>query len=363
MPYLQRFRDWYRAHERHAQAAAFALGFIIDSLTLTRVDVLYSNLIFTSYLFLAALGIIARYAYGTGRFVSAASGRVIPWVELAIPFSFGNLLSGYIVSYTKSASLVTSWPFLVALAFLFIGNELFKKRYQLLIFQLSVLFITIFSYLLFFIPVLLRRIGSDMFLLSGAASLVLFTGIVFLLRLIDSRPLQQIQRSLVISVGTIFLLFNVAYFANIIPPLPLSLKAIGVYHSVLAGEKNSYFLQYEPAPWYRPFEMTDRTIHIESGAPAYVYSAIFAPAKLSTTIIHRWSYYDETEKTWKIANTVSFPIIGGRDNGYRGYSFKGNITPGKWRVDVLTLRGQSVGRINFSVVSGTPLSLVSYIVE
>lgn len=42
--------------------------------------------------------------------------------------------------------------------------------------------------------------------------------------------------------------------------------------------------------------------------------------------------------------------MGGREGGYRGYSVKGNLFAGEWRVNVTTERGQSLGRTSFTVV-------------
>jgi hypothetical protein len=45
--------------------------------------------------------------------------------------------------------------------------------------------------------------------------------------------------------------------------------------------------------------------------------------------------------------------VGGRDGGFRGYSFKKNIQPGTWRVDVETAEGLLLGRIGFEVVTAS----------
>jgi hypothetical protein len=52
---------------------------------------------------------------------------------------------------------------------------------------------------------------------------------------------------------------------------------------------------------------------------------------------------------------VSFPINGGRAEGYRGFTVA-VVTPGKWRCDVETSGGLLIGRISFDVVdsSSTP---------
>jgi len=48
-------------------------------------------------------------------------------------------------------------------------------------------------------------------------------------------------------------------------------------------------------------------------------------------------------------SSVTFPINGGRDGGYRGYTIKHNPEPGDWRVDINTSEGHLIGRITFKV--------------
>lgn len=53
---------------------------------------------------------------------------------------------------------------------------------------------------------------------------------------------------------------------------------------------------------------------------------------------------------------VAFTLSGGRSGGYRGYSEKDNPEPGKWRVTIETVEGQTIGRLNFKIenVSASP---------
>ncbi|HEX4922592.1 MAG TPA: DUF2914 domain-containing protein, partial [Bdellovibrionales bacterium] len=42
---------------------------------------------------------------------------------------------------------------------------------------------------------------------------------------------------------------------------------------------------------------------------------------------------------------------GGREEGFRGFTFKQNYQPGDWRVKIETTDGREIGRITFEVVA------------
>jgi hypothetical protein len=52
---------------------------------------------------------------------------------------------------------------------------------------------------------------------------------------------------------------------------------------------------------------------------------------------------------WVSVTRITFPIRGGRDGGYRGFSVKENLFEGRWRVDVKTERNQIIGRMKFNI--------------
>jgi hypothetical protein len=99
------------------------------------------------------------------------------------------------------------------------------------------------------------------------------------------------------------------------------------------------------------FWKKEAVFHIKFGEtpPAYVLSAIFAPTSLRVGILHEWSIWDEKSLSWTVKNQVRYELQGGRDGGYRGYSKKDSITPGRWRVRIMTDQGQKVGTIYFTV--------------
>jgi hypothetical protein len=42
-------------------------------------------------------------------------------------------------------------------------------------------------------------------------------------------------------------------------------------------------------------------------------------------------------------------IVGGRQDGYRWYTYKTGPRPGQWRVNIETSDGRSIGRVRFAV--------------
>ena len=46
-------------------------------------------------------------------------------------------------------------------------------------------------------------------------------------------------------------------------------------------------------------------------------------------------------------------IIGGREEGFRGYGFKASYQPGNWKVQIETNDGREIGRIYFEL-EGVP---------
>jgi hypothetical protein len=88
---------------------------------------------------------------------------------------------------------------------------------------------------------------------------------------------------------------------------------------------------------------------VQPGEKLYLYSAVFAPYRLTTNIQHRWEWRDPKTKDWILEQTVRFAIRGGREDGYRAYSFHSQPQPGEWRVNILSLDGRAVGRVRFSV--------------
>jgi len=353
-------KNFYFKYERMISFAALVTGFTVDNLTIGRVDLLYGHVIILAHLLLTAACITLINARGAKIIPGKLRALGEQFAPIVLQFSFGGLFNAFFAFYAQSTPFGASTFFLVILAGLLVGNEFFRARYQRLAFQLGIFFIALFSYSALVIPTLSADMSPAIFVLSGLVSLIAVGLVILVLSFLIPVEIRGSGRLLLKSIIGIYVAFNYLYFANFIPPIPLALKEIGIYHSVERQPNGSYALTYEPAPWYQLFSQTSNVYHWTPGAPVYAFSAIFAPTHLSTDILHRWSYYDEREGEWIQSFVMRFPISGGRDKGYRGYTVKEQVFPGLWRVDVVTSRGQLLGRASLSIIaSDSPPTLTT----
>jgi hypothetical protein len=343
---------WY---ERYISPLSLIAGFISDNLILLkRVDLWTTDALFLFYLVVSSSGILLINLIESGRLRKPWVITAAPFIPIVIQFAFGGLFSGFLSLYSRSAAYAASWIFVAIVAALLLGNERLSRFYVRVPVQITILFTTLFSFLIFFLPVIFHEIGPWMFVASGAVALVLIS--LFAMLLVRVVPETRKQLTMTArAIAAIYLLFNLFYFTNLIPPLPLALKDAGVYHIVTHDPTSgAYFVEGEPTPWYQTLEQIflryDTVFHESPSESVYIYTAIFAPSGLSTNILDEWQHYDTQSGKWVTEATIAYPIQGGRDGGYEGYSEYPTPQEGAWRVNVVTQYGQLIGRVSFTVV-------------
>lgn len=340
---------WY---EEKIAPLALLIGFIADNIIFRSIEFLTTAIALLVYLTIAISGIFALNFMQAGRVEHAQLLRVAPFLPVVVQFSFGAMISGFFVLYSQSATLAVSWISVAILALLLVANERFRKRYLQFTFQVSVLFVVLLGFFIVFVPLALNRIGPVMFLISGVVSIAVIALFMGAMHRLIPELVREHRTRVQKSIGAIFILTNILYFSGAIPPLPLALREAEVYHHVVrVGE--GYQASAESSPWYREYLPLEQVFHRSPGESVYAFSSVFAPAGFGTTITHEWQYFNEPAGEWQTKARVEFPIIGGRDSGYRGYSLSSNPESGKWRVNVRTSYGQLIGRISFTVVEAT----------
>lgn len=325
-------------NKKHLMTLAFILGFIADNITLTRIDLGITITVLLVYLALATYGVVLTSASRGGMFASYLT-----------QFAFGGLLSGYFIFFTRSASLSSSWFFVLLLVAAIIGNEFLKEEYRRFELRATMLFAAFFFFAIIYVPVVMKSMGAGVFFASSLASIIAIGLVIMAISRTAPQVVRTTKRTLIATIGGLFIGVNVLYFTNIIPPIPLSLKDAGVYHLILRTDNGGYSGRSEVVRWYELSKLYRPEFHRVQGKPVFFFSAVFAPTALNTTILHEWQYFDEARRVWVTTDRFAFQITGGRDGGYRGYSVKQSTVPGRWRVNVITERGQLVGQTSFTV--------------
>jgi len=350
-------RSWYARHERPISSLSLIGGFVFDAITLKRVDMFWDNFWVIVHLLVVGICIILlnrEENEGAGAIASDSDpAKLHFWLLNILQFFFGGLISTFIVFYFRSAVLAVAWPFFLILALAFVANESFKRHYARIDFQISFFFLSVYLFAIFLLPVLLHQISSAIFLASGGVSLIILLGFLGLLKLFTKEGFKRGKNALLSSVVGIYIVVNALYFLNLIPPLPLSLRDAGIYHSIARNASDQYVVTEEAGSiWDRFLTFLDiyPAYHAAPGSAVYAYSAIFSPIAFNTNIVHEWQRYDAAKKKWVTAITIPLGVVGGREQGYRTYSINTGLSAGKWRVNVKTPSGQLVGRMIFSVV-------------
>ena len=341
-------KEFFEKYEKHISSLVLVGGFALDNFTLRRIDLWWDDALLITYLVIAGVSLVCVNLYDGGRIRNKFFENAHPWFMFAMQFVLGGLFSASFIFYSRSATFAASWPFLLLIFVYLLGNEFLKKHYARLGAQLLAYFMALFSFMIFFVPVVLHQMGDKIFLLSGALSVLVIAIFVHFLLLTVPDHIKESRKIVFRGVFGIFCVINILYFTNIIPPVPLSLKEAGVYRSVIKNPDGTYALDGEKKDFWNFFH-SEQVLKIGAGEPVYLFSSVFAPTQLNTRIVHLWQYYDESKKEWVNKSRIPLSIFGGRDGGYHTYSIKGNIIPGLWRVDIETERGQIIGREEFKI--------------
>jgi len=352
----------YNENKKYQPIIAFLAGFLWDGISLTRIDLFFDNMIMFTYIVLTGFFIYLINLVEENLIEMPLVIKYKNWYPNIIQFFFGGLFSAYVVYYFQSSSITKNWLFLLFLVGMLVGNEFVKKRLNNITFTFIFYYLATFSFFIFYLPVLFESINAWLFILSGVVSSCFIAGLIYLLYKKMGEKIKAELKSISIILGSIYLIFNLLYFTNLIPPVPLSLKDAGIYHNITRVE-DGYKLSFEKGAWYEPFKESDDDFHHKLGDLVYCFASVFAPTDLNTQIYHHWQIYNEKQDEWLTTDRTNYKINGGRDGGYRGYTSKKNVQPGLWRIDVETEREQLLGRISFEIIASQDSVVLEEIVK
>ncbi len=355
---LNKLQNWYGKYERPISSLSLIGGFVFDAVTLKRVDLFWENFWVVAHLLIVGICIVLVHAVEKNEGDESNPSKAHFWLVNILQFFFGGILSTYLVFYFRSGDIAVSWPFLLILALAFWANEALKRSFVRLTFQISLFFLSVYSFAIFLVPILFHSLSLWMFLFSGLLSLIFISLFLWLIWYFSGKKFNENKYLLFSAIAGIFILVNIFYFTELLPPIPLSLKDAGVYYSIQRNSQGNYVVWTENSPWWKYFTLYP-DFHEVPGNPVVIYSAIFSPSKLNTNIVHEWQHLDAKINNWVTTDKIPLTVVGGRDGGFRTYSEKKfNITEGHWRVNILTSRGQLIGRVRFNLVEADVLPRV-----
>ena len=215
----------------------FLSGVAYDTLTLSRIDRLFDNLILLLYLSLLGvlvvltgrvqLGMVPQAPEGTQWSVLHGIHWARPHFTKALQFLLGGLFSAYTIFYFQSSSFTTSSVFLGLIILLLIANEWFRHRLASLHLLVCLYTMVVFSFFTFFLPVLTGWMNTWVFLLGGIISALIIWKVIHLIFInVEVESPWQPAWTFLPALGLIVCLSGL-YFLNLIPPVPLSLKFWG----------------------------------------------------------------------------------------------------------------------------------------
>lgn len=337
-------------HKKYIPVIFFVGGFIWDSLTLGRIDGWYSNAVLLTYLICLTACLYVFNLADDNRWKDTFLEPYLEYAPLLIQFFLGGLTSGYVIFYFQSVSLTKTLVFFLILVILMVSNELLKHRLSNKYLQFGAYFFVNFTFFAFFLPIVFEAMNTFLFVLSGVISLATTLFLVIHLYQISPSTRQEITGWKVCSlIVVIYLFLNTCYYFNLIPPVPLSLQSGMVAYKV-KKQNNHFRVSYEKTALLNFWDTYDRTFNYTPGDSVYVFTSIFAPTNLQKSVQHQWGWYDAEQDQWHTTDQISYEVVGGRRAGYRGYTFKNNVWPGRWRVNVTTDEGLVLGRIRFTIV-------------
>ena len=343
-----RLLNYYNANERKINIWFFIGGIIFDIFTLAEIDSLFS--IGQQVFYLITIGLLLYFDFLEKHSIlsiqSERFNKLWQYRDMAIHFLMGGVLNMYSLFFLKSASFMASFVFLAFMVGMIVANELKIVQDNKINLKIALYFICVFSFFALIYPLVLGFVGWVPFSLAFIST-ALF---IFLIYKILNRKLNDrrlLSKALLLPGLSIINLFLVFYTMGWVPPVPLSVNEIGIYHNVEKTGDGEYIL-FSEKPWWQFWRYGDQEFIAEPGDMIYVFVRIFSPASITDSVTLHWQQYIE-KRGWMTTDKIPMTINGGRKEGYRGYAFKQNYQEGTWRVLVQTNEGHEIGRLNFWV--------------
>lgn len=345
MKLSERVSQFYEKNQHYAMAGFFIGGLLLDILLLERIDSLMVMVQHAVYLFVIGLLLTLEVLESQDKLVLPSYLKKIwHYRDELVHFLLGALLSSFAIFYFLSASLLNTFLFFVILVFLLVANELPRFRNIGLSIRFILFAVCVCSFLGYLVPIAWGRVGVLPFIVA----LLLSAIVIHLVCMLLEKQLgntEFLRQRIARPAQSVVVIFFALYILQLIPPVPLSIKKIGIYHNVTKTTEG-YELSHEQ-PWWMFWRSGDQHFVAQAGDKIYCFFSVFSPTGFQDQVKVRWLY--KGAQGWSGSDAIPVKITGGRDQGFRGFTLKENYQEGKWQVRVETEDGREIGRLNFDI--------------
>jgi Protein of unknown function (DUF2914) len=348
---FERLRLYYSRNEQRIAVLSFICGFLFDILMVDRADSWHAIAQQLGYLAVILAALTQMFFEESSPPADPAGRmRLVRWYyqyrNALVHFFLGTLLNVYTIFFFKSSSLLVSFGFLAFLVVLLWANESERVKSMGLSFKFTLLALCSLCFAANVVPIFVGSIGTAVFLASMLAGCVPLAAVAWWIATRKPELFPRARRQMLVPLGGVLVGFLLFYWLRLIPPVPLSIPFIGVYHAVdKSGDE--YRLSHERPIW-RIWQHGDQEFLAQPGDRVYVFFRIFSPTRFSDQVQMRW-YFEDGARGWVLLDTIPIKIVGGRAEGFRGYGFKSNYQPGEWKVHVETMDNREIGRVYFTI--------------
>ena len=162
---------------------------------------------------------------------------------------------------------------------------------------------------------------------------------------IKSQHREELKAQILYPSFSVLGLLFVFYVMGLLPPVPLAVEKMGIYHEI--RKENGQYLASHEKPIWKFWQVGDQDFRAEPGDKVYFFASIFSPARFDDTVLLHWLV--KQKQGWKTTDKISMRLVGGRKSGFRGFSVKEKYEDGDWQVRVETTDGREIGRLYFNI--------------
>ncbi|MEZ4872251.1 MAG: hypothetical protein R2827_08405 [Bdellovibrionales bacterium] len=97
---------------------------------------------------------------------------------------------------------------------------------------------------------------------------------------------EEILKKIVMPSSLVLVFISFFTFMNWVPPIPISIQHIGIYHSIEKQMANTCFSHQ--TPWWRFWYHSDQQFKAAPGDRLYGYARIFSPVGFDDKVYFHW---------------------------------------------------------------------------